>query len=282
MTHLVSLAALTVLDLRPEEMVTCAAGAGYDYVGLRLIPATPEEPSYDTIGATPTVREIKRRLDDTGIKVLDVEILRLKPETDVARDFTAFLETGAMLGASEILVAGNDPERGRLVDNFGALAELAGTFGLTPNLEFMPWTDVRSLADAAEVLRAVEHPNVGLLIDSIHFDRSNSQAADIADLPQEWFRYVQLCDAAAEKPATMEDLLFQARHGRLLPGQGGLDVRAPLRLLPEDLIISVEAPVVSAEPVLAARRAAAALAATRTVLSRAPAHSTNPQEAEGI
>ena len=41
--RLFSLAALTVLELSPPEMVEVAARAGYDRVGLRLIPATPEE-----------------------------------------------------------------------------------------------------------------------------------------------------------------------------------------------------------------------------------------------
>jgi len=40
-----SLSALTVLELPPPDMVTCAREAGYSHVGLRLIPATPTEPS---------------------------------------------------------------------------------------------------------------------------------------------------------------------------------------------------------------------------------------------
>jgi hypothetical protein len=35
-----SLAALTVLGLSPPDMVSAAAAAGYQHVGLRLIPAT--------------------------------------------------------------------------------------------------------------------------------------------------------------------------------------------------------------------------------------------------
>ncbi|HEX6138155.1 MAG TPA: hypothetical protein VF059_10870 [Casimicrobiaceae bacterium] len=32
---------------------------------------------------TPLARETARRLDDTGVRVLDIEIFRLEPETDV-------------------------------------------------------------------------------------------------------------------------------------------------------------------------------------------------------
>ena len=52
-----SLAALTVLELTPPDMVTCAADAGYAMVGLRLIPPTTTEPTYPIIGDTPMVRE---------------------------------------------------------------------------------------------------------------------------------------------------------------------------------------------------------------------------------
>ncbi len=105
-----SLAALTVLELSPADMVSCAADAGYSHVGLRLIPATDREPTWPIIGDTPLVREVERRLADTGIKVLDIEIFRLKPDTRV-EDYRAALETGAKLGARHVLVAGNDPRR---------------------------------------------------------------------------------------------------------------------------------------------------------------------------
>ena len=57
-----SLAALTVIELSPPEMVSAAAAAGYQHVGLRLIPATPEERAYPVIGDTPMVRDIRQRL----------------------------------------------------------------------------------------------------------------------------------------------------------------------------------------------------------------------------
>ena len=115
--RILSLAALTVLELPPADMVTCAAAAGYGHVGLRLVPATPSEPRYDTIGDTPLVREIRARLDDTGVRVLDVEILRLTPQAEVA-SFLPVLDTGARLGAANALVAGNDPDASRFADRF--------------------------------------------------------------------------------------------------------------------------------------------------------------------
>ena len=124
MTRAIGLAALTVLELPPPDMVTCAAEAGFTHIGLRLIPATPTEVSYATIGDTPIIRATLERLADTGIEVLDIEILRLTPDAD-PRDFLPVLETGARLGARNALIAGNDPDEGRLTERFAALCELA-------------------------------------------------------------------------------------------------------------------------------------------------------------
>src|SRR5690606_10549148 len=133
----------------PPEMVTCAADACYDTVGLRILPATDAQPHHPSIGKTPLINETRQRLDRTGLTVLDIEVLRLRPPTRVRDEFGPFLETGAYLGARELLVTGNDPDHHRLADNLAELSEFAGTFGVVPNLEPMPWTDVRDLREAA-------------------------------------------------------------------------------------------------------------------------------------
>jgi len=261
-----SLSALTVLELRPPDMVTCAREAGYSHVGLRLIPATPTEPSYETIGDTPIVRETLARLEDTGIRVLDIEILRLRPETAVGQ-FRAVLETAAKLGARNALVAGNDPDEARLTDNFAALCDLAAAFGIAPSLEPMPWTDAKNFAQGARIVGNAARANAGLLVDPIHFDRGGSVASEIAGVPARYLRYVQMCDAPAQRPTTLEGLLHQARSERLLPGDGGLDLTGILRNAPADAPISIEIPMDElARTVPATERARRALVATRKFL----------------
>jgi sugar phosphate isomerase/epimerase len=140
-----SLASLTVLELSPPEMVDVAARAGYSHVGLRLVPATPEEHHFALVADAGLRRQTLARLRDTGLRVLDVEILRLKPDTVVA-EFEKVLAVGAEFGATELLVAGNDVDEQRLTDNFALLCDLAAPYGLHPHLEFMPWTDARNLS----------------------------------------------------------------------------------------------------------------------------------------
>jgi sugar phosphate isomerase/epimerase len=266
MSRPIALAALTVLELAPPDQVLCAAKAGYAHVGLRLLPATAEEPQHPMVGDTPMVRETARRLADHGVKAVDIEIFRLKPDTLVSA-YRAALETGARLGAREALVAGNDPDESRMIDNFAAFCDLAAEYGIGVNLEPMPWTNVATFADGARVVGRVNRANAGLLIDPIHFDRGGSRVDEIAGVPASHFHYVQLCDAPAERPQDTPALLHQARAERLMPGDGALDLRGMLAALPRELPISLEVPMHElARSVPAVERARRMLAKTRRLL----------------
>jgi sugar phosphate isomerase/epimerase len=268
MNRPISLAALTVLELTPPQMVTCAAEAGYSHVGIRLLPATPTEPQYDIVGDTPLLREVERRLTDTGIKVLDVEIFRIKPDTRVG-DYEAAIASAARLGASELLVAGNDPDEARLADTFAALCDLAASYGLGASLEFMPWTDAADLKQAARIVERTARDNAGVLIDPFHLSRSRSRIEDIAAIAPSQLHFMQFCDVPAAIPPTMDEILAEARAERLFPGEGGVDLLGLLRAVPRDLPLSVEVPMHAlARSVGATERAARALAATRRVLAQ--------------
>jgi len=262
----ISLAALTVLGCSPQEMVRCAADAGYSHVGLRLLPATSDESVWDVVGDTSLVRELRQLLADTGVFVLDIEILRLTPNVDV-RAFLPVLETGAALGAHYVLVAGNDPLESRLIDRFGQLCDLAAPLSLSPYLEAMPWTDVRDVAQAARVVEGAGRTNAGVLVDPIHFDRAAGTLAQLAAIAPQRLGYLQFCDAPAERPADIEELLRQARSDRLLPGDGALDLRALLRAMPPEAPLSLEIPLCRPAGLPAHERARRAIDRTRRLLA---------------
>ena len=255
MTRRIGLAALTVLELPAAEQVTVAAQAGYTHVGLRLIPVAGQTlPPFD-------VGEVERRLADTGVRVLDLEVFRLAPETRVA-DFEPALAVAARLGASDLLVHGADPDEARLVENLGRLCDLAARYRLAANIEPMPWVEICSVAKARRVLDQAARANAALLVDAIHFFRAGDRFGEI---PKS-LNYLQLCDARAERPADMQEIIRQARSDRLFPGEGGLDLEGLMRALPPELPISVEVPY--AKPMSPLERARRALAATQLLLSR--------------
>ncbi len=263
----IGLAALTVLELSPPDMVSCAADAGYDRIGLRLIPATQEEVQHAMVGDTPLVRETAERIAGTGVACLDIEIFRLKPDTRVA-DYEEALATGARLGAREALVAGNDPDEARLTASFAEFCALAARYGIGANLEPMPWTDCKSFAQGLRIVEAAGHDNGGILVDPIHFDRGGGNIDEIAAAPRARFRYMQLCDAPAERPADVAGLLHQARADRLMPGDGGLDLAGMLRGVPAGLPLSLEIPMAGLARSMPAReRAKAMLGKARALLA---------------
>lgn len=240
------------MELAPHELVSVAAQAGYDCVGLRLIPVAGQSlPVFD-------LRETERRLADTGLKVLDVEVFRLDAATRIA-DFEPVLERAARLGASEILAHGADPDEARLRQAFSNLCVLAATYGLHVNLEPMPWVEVSTVAKAKRVLEGNE--DAALLVDAIHFYRADNT---FADLEGARMRYLQFCDAHPGRPSEVAELIRQARGDRLFPGEGALDLAGLLRATPAGLPLSVEVPVAQKlEPLERARRA---LQATKKVL----------------
>jgi sugar phosphate isomerase/epimerase len=236
----IALAVLTVLELSPVEMVEVAARSGYSHIGLRPLAATPDEVHFPILSDAALRRDTLSALADHGLGVLDIEILRLKPETRVA-DFEPVLEFGAAFGVRFALTAGNDPDLSRASDNLAALCDLAAPFGIRPHLEFMPWTDVPNMAVALGVANATGRNTVGLLVDAFHLNRSGGNATDVPanDLR---FGYVQLCDIAGPIPTDMADILKEARSERLFPGEGDCPLAALLRRLPAGIPVSIEAP----------------------------------------
>ena len=265
-----SLAFLTVFDLGPVEAVKVAAETGYDLVGLRLLPAAASgEAEYPIMTDDRLLAEAAAAVRDSGIGVADVEIVRLKAETDVA-GFAGFFARAQTLGARNVLVAGDDPEEGRLTERFAALARLAAGFGLTVDLEFMPWTKVPNLAAARRIVEAAGEANGGVLIDALHLDRSETTLAEVAAMPRERINYVQFCDGPKDYDRSDAGLIEVARRARLMPDEGGIDLGGLARAIPADTVISVEIPNHALAERLGPReRAALALRTTRAVVEAA-------------
>jgi sugar phosphate isomerase/epimerase len=180
-------------------------------------------------------------------------------------------DIGAALKAKAILVAGDDANESRLTDNYAKLCEVMQPFGMTADLEFMPWTAVKDAKSALRVIEMAGRPrNAGILVDALHFGRSTTTLQDIADISHALLHYAQMCDAQAGLNFTTEELIHTARQERLLPGEGNIDVGGLFAALPQDLPVSVE--IVNLErsaPMGDKAWAALCLNATKKVLGNA-------------
>jgi sugar phosphate isomerase/epimerase len=266
---------LTMLDVAPPDLVHVAHEAGFDAVGVRAAAVGPTEEPWPVGLGSPMLAETLRRMDDTGIQVTDVELIRLNPDT-VPAQFQALFETGAQLRARFVNVMADDPDLGRSRDNFAALVELARPYGLQPVIEAIPYMHIKSLKHAVAL---IGDSGGGLLADPLHLHRAGGTPADFRALDPALISYYQLCDAPRDVPAGLSrparlprgqsvgditDIALESRAARLFPGEGDLPLAEFVAAMPAGLPVNVEAPnlvrLAELGPVEFARRAREAVA----------------------
>ena len=92
--RLISLAAGVIPELMkdPARFVEVTAGAGWKATGVWF-----DQESWSST----TSREVKKRIDDNGIEVVDMEVIRLGRSIDKGK---ALIEAACEIGAKNILV----------------------------------------------------------------------------------------------------------------------------------------------------------------------------------
>ncbi len=236
-----SLAHLTVLGCAPPEMTYIAARAGYDYVSIRPIyMGLPGEPNYALAEKRELLRQTKAALNSTGVRLHDIELARIFDGVDV-KSYLPAMEVAAELGGRAVLSSIWGGERDYYIEKFAELCDLARPLGLTVDLEYVPVATVRDLAGAVDVLRTIDRPNAGLMVDMHHVHRARDNPADLDALPREWFHFAHLCDAPAEIPTERQEMIRIMREARLYVGEGGIDVAGILAHIPP-CVYSIELP----------------------------------------
>lgn len=214
------LAAGSLLDTDAFGVIDAAAAAGFDGVGLRMSGVHGQDPA-----------EIAAAARSLGLIVHDVEVHRIG--TDAHAE--PLLDAAAEVGARAVLVVSDLTDPTATVDAVGELVVLAGERDLAIGLEYMSWTDPASPHDAVAIAAAT---GSSLVVDVLHHTRVGAGPAELtAIVDGGHLGWMQLCDAAIKPPT---DLLREARHERLAPGDGALPLAALLATVPADTAISVE------------------------------------------
>lgn len=238
-----SLAHLTVLGCAPPEMTYIAARAGYDYISPRLIMmgvAGEADHNYDLAANHDMLRQTKHALGETGVKVHDIELARIRDDLDV-KTFLPAMEVAAELGARHVIASIWTDNEALAIERFTELCELARPLGLAINLEFVSWANVLNLQQAMAFLGKAKCKNTGILIDTLHFSRSRVSPEELDRVPPNLFNFVHLCDGPAEIPTTKEELIRAGRDERLYIGEGQIDIAGILNRIPE-VPYSIELP----------------------------------------
>lgn len=215
--RLLSLAAGTILDVGPAEAVSVAAAAGWPAVGIWFDPHT-WSPS--------TTRDVRDRLDSTGLVALDIEPVIFGVDGDPGE---RTIDVAAEIGARHVLVASRLDDQAAVAARFGELCDRAAPLGLTLVFEFLPIFGVKTLTEATAIVSDAGRPNGGVLVDTLHLDRSGGSPAELAAIElaardRVLFPYLQVADAPRERPIGIDSLVEEALHGRMLPGMGALPI----------------------------------------------------------
>ena len=105
----------------------------------------------------------------------------------------------------------------------------------------MKFTSVKSLSDALEVVKLVDAPNVGILLDLLHVVRSGTTFKEIKACDPNLFPYVQWCDGTAQPVGWSDsDLITDALDDRLIPSEGKLDALTFESLFDTGIPFSIE------------------------------------------
>lgn len=227
-----SLASGVLPEFDAPAVIEAAAAAGYDAAGLWVDPR---------LWTAKDTREARAALARTGMPVLDVEVVWLKPDT-LIDDHRRVIDVGAELGAANVLCVSSEPDDGVTAEALAALCRHAEPCGMRVALEFGVFTAVRNLAQARAIVARIGHPLQALLIDPIHVDRSCTPIVEIAALDPHLLPYAQFCDARAERPdpADFDAVITDAIDLREQCGQGALPLAAMLETLPPDIPLSIE------------------------------------------
>ncbi len=237
-----SLSPLTVLPCSPLEQIDAALDAGYDSIGLRLLPVLPTD--IDVMADAELQAQIESRLAGTTLGVLDIEVVRVAPDLDVSA-LAPLIEFSGRLGARWLAVTAllaadyRDDDEADVMKRMSELCTLTAHHGLGVMVEFMAFRGISSYEEAKRIVASVAHPNIAVTIDALHFFRSGGSVEALAEVERGRLSCVQLCDGPSVPP---DDLPREARYGRKYPGDGELPLAALLAALPDDLPAAVEVP----------------------------------------
>jgi 4-hydroxyphenylpyruvate dioxygenase len=205
------------------EKLTAISAAGFD--GIEIF-------ENDLLFFDGSAADVRRVASDLGLRILLFQPFRdfeAGPRERLARNLDRAekkFDLMEQLGADMMLVCSSvSPDsvdnNEIAADDLRQLGERAAQRGFRIAYEALAWgKNVSTWSHAWKIVQQVNHPAVGLVVDSFHTLAKEDDYKGIAKVPGDKIFFVQLADA----PILKFDLLSWSRHFRLFPGQGALPV----------------------------------------------------------
>jgi 4-hydroxyphenylpyruvate dioxygenase len=186
----------------------------------------------DLLGFDGTATDVGRMIGDLGLVCTcfqpfrDFEGLTGSLRTRAFDRIEAKFDVMNQLGAKLLLVCSTVHrdalgEIPRAVDDFSELAQRAQVRGLKIGYEALAWGRyVYDHRQAWDIVRRVNHPAMGLILDSFHSLARKIPIDSLQDIEADKIFLVQVADA----PLMPMEYLYWSRHFRCFPSQGDLEV----------------------------------------------------------
>jgi sugar phosphate isomerase/epimerase len=194
-------------DITAAGLIAAARDAGFAALGL------PEKHAHAACAAL---------LAEAGLRCHEVQALVVSAdEENTTRAAGRLAEAAAAVRAPWVLTvftAPLDAATAPLIERCAAMLAQAGT-GMA--VEFSPLGPVPSLAAALDVVDVAGADRAGVVIDSWHFFRGDSDWGQLARIPLDRVAYIQFDDAP---PPVSDNGMKETMHRRVMPGDGTFDL----------------------------------------------------------
>lgn len=159
-----------------------------------------------------------------GLRVAELELIRLG-ERGIARHLNALvIDLIGILNPDRVHVAAFSGTVEDVRREFATLCEEITTADVA--FEFMPYSTVRDLPTAVDLVRATGSPRAKLVLDVVHFFRSGAEVTDLTPDVLDLTAGLQVSDLV---PRPGKSLAEESRHLRAFPGDGVLPLADFLR-----------------------------------------------------
>ncbi|HEY6870891.1 MAG TPA: TIM barrel protein [Novosphingobium sp.] len=233
---------LGVFGLSPVKLVEIASDLGCDFIGTVPAPMDYNPEGFDRWNLMEDAHlrcELKAVLAERGVELLLGDGCPFLPGASVRDALGPNLDLYHELGITRVNSISFLPSIDESCEQFAQFAELAVERGMIPTIEFCPISVVGNLAAAVRVVRHAG-PHARLLIDAMHFYRSGSTVAELAEVA-DLAGHVQLCDAPREP--SLPEYMDEALYARRVPGEGDAPLVEMLAAVPQAQTIGLEIPM---------------------------------------
>lgn len=178
-----------------KERVETAAKTGFKGIGIW-------HSDLENVMQHRTLKEMKKILDDNGIKYIELEFLTdwflddaRKAESDIIKK--RLLEASEVLNAKHIKVGdfnNTSCPMPQIIEAFAALCKEAENYGATIGFELMPSSIINNLKDLRTMVETAGARNGGLILDIAHVVNQGISFDEVSRVPLKYLINLELND----------------------------------------------------------------------------------------